>query len=179
MVDKFRPEDLQDTARDLTNDATKEVLLKLRKELEERFPDGIPSGSVVVYPSPHADLNEITLIAEWRPEMYAMTSEQLEASRHLLGFEGSTEGYPDSGSFMGCLVRAFVKADGENRWKLLQAYPQFRLPIEVMETCGKSKLEELVRDTQALMRSAVKDEPTAPPSDFPNLGRSIFQNGGL
>ncbi len=73
-----------------------------------------------------------------------LLADEQEAARHLLWFEGSEFAW-EPGSFSQHLVRALVAADFRNTQKLLEAFPAYCLPYQVLTTQGKAELERLLQ----------------------------------
>lgn len=82
---------------------------------------------------------------------------EVQAGRHLLhhyNYEGGYEG----GSFTRALIGALEAADNRNKLKLIQAFPEWQLPLTIMQIHGGQALRSWVaRSTDELKDEAKRN----------------------
>lgn len=66
-----------------------------------------------------------------------------EAAESLLGYYNQPGG-KTPGGFATQLITAFEKADPSNRRRLLTGFPEFTVPLTVLQTSGAGQLSKLV-----------------------------------
>lgn len=78
-----------------------------------------------------------------------MTHEEIEACRNLLWWHGDREYGWEPGGFTNALISAMVRADQENLFKLLVAFPHFTPGVMALQMEGIDRLVDVVREEVA------------------------------
>lgn len=75
---------------------------------------------------------------------YGKLSDNITAARHLLWVGGYDEGF-QPGGFEQQLIETFLRADMHNTERLLQGFPHYRIPLEMMRNQGGNVLNDWVK----------------------------------
>lgn len=76
-----------------------------------------------------------------------LTPEEKEAARHLLYHHGHPDGWKPGG-FSSALITCMERADPSNLVRLLQAFPAYRNPLNILQLFGQFALADLIREGQ-------------------------------
>lgn len=76
------------------------------------------------------------------------THAEFEAARHLLWWHGDQEYGWQPGSFSNALITVLVLADYQNRARLLSAFPEYEVPVHVMQEQGIDTLIDCVTEQE-------------------------------
>lgn len=76
---------------------------------------------------------------------YPLTPLELDTARDVLGYYGLEGGYTPGG-FTSKLIALLEVADVNNRYLLLDTFPQFHAAIKIMNTQGGEALVQAVKE---------------------------------
>lgn len=75
-----------------------------------------------------------------------LTPEALTAAQHLLWHRGVQDAGTRPSPFVSALLRALDKGNTEEEGRLLDAFPEYLIPVAIIHRSGVSSLARVVRD---------------------------------